>query len=374
MADESSGGLEFSLKGVLESQDGGWDCWDTVLSAGQIARLYRTGFLQVDEDRQRGKDLVTGRPVVNRKKIEQWADQLGHGGGVFGQLTWNFRREDGEIEYEDGKLTIVSRATLPDSRHRHMAIVQAVEAAERGGSFDDGRKFSVRIFNVPAVEENKIFYAMNQEGQKADATRSKWLHPSNTGQRIASELVRRSRHLTQDNVDTIRNQLSKRNPRLVAFNTLARAFEEHWSDAPTEESEFEAVLDYLLKFWDQLVTVLPRIGKLDLSARQRVREISLVDSAVAIAGYVYLARRFWEEDIDTIKLDALRDPAFLSRTNPRWTQEGILVTRTRKDGTQALTIRNAKESKEAMLSAMAEKVGLGGDTAPTPAATVSVAS
>jgi hypothetical protein len=360
--------VKTTLESVIPSQDGSHDSWDTVVTAKDIATLYQTGFLRLDPDRQRGRDAVTRKLILDNNKIERWAEQLINGEAYLGQLSWNFRTEDSKVEYNTGDrtLTIASgAATIPDSYHRHMAILKAVDSRNRGSAFDLERKFSVKIYHVPASEENRIFYAMNQEGQKADPSRSKWLHQVGMT-RLAGELVKQCRHLN-DNVDVVRDRLSRRNPRLCAFNTLSSAFENQWNEVdPDEQGALQGEVDYMVKFWDKLVSVRPELGKLDLLRRQKIRETSLVDSALAIHAYVAIARKMREQGVGLAALEKLAGKVtvggklvdILSRENDVWEKAGVLVPKTKRDGTRALNLRNARQSREAMLDVLAGIVGV----------------
>ncbi len=362
-------GVETTLGNVSPTQDGSGECYDAIVTARDISRLYRTGFLKIDPEHQRGVDSVTRKQVLDKDKIERWAEQLVSGEAYLGQLSWNFRKDDTGLKYdeESRKLTIgAGAATIPDSFHRHMAILKAVESAERGSGFDVDRKFSVRIYHVSAAEENRIFYAMNQEGQKADPTRSKWLHRVGVT-KLAGVLVERSPHLRETNVDTVRDRISMRNPRIFAFNTLSRAFEDHWSDVnPDDEKAFQADVEYLVGFWDKLVAVRPELGKLDLAKRKRVRETSLVDSAVAVTAYVAIARKMREQGVGLATLEKLKHQVtddgrpidFFSRENPLWEKIGVLVPVTKRDGRKTLNQRNAKEPRKAMLEQLMMLLGL----------------
>jgi hypothetical protein len=361
--------LQTYLDDVLQTQDGPWECYDAVVTASDIAELYRTGFLRIDPEKQRGIDPVSGKQVIDQKKIETWTDELIHQDAIFGELSWNLRRPESEIEYDrDGKRLRILRggATIPDSWHRHKAVLQAHDSAARGSGFDVLRRFSVRIYHVTAEDEARIFYALNQEGKPADSTRSKWLYPKEIPQKIARELVEKSPYLTADNVDTVRDRLSRRNPRLAAFNTFAKAMESAWSDVSVTATDH--VVPWLVGFWDKLVGVLPELKKLDIAARRTVRERSLADSGVAIHGYIRLARRMHDTGAALSNLERLAEPLeldgatvpFFSRSNPEWARRGILIPSTRKDGSVELTLRNARQSFDAMSDVLIEKVGLGG--------------
>jgi hypothetical protein len=243
--------------------------------------------------------------------------------------------------------------------------VKAAESADKGSGFDLSRKISVKIYNVPIEAENRIFYAMNQEGQKADPTRSKWLHRVGVT-KLAAALVESSPHL-RENVDTVRDRLSKRNPRLCAFNTLSRAFEEYWPEVNHEDkSSLDMEAAYLLQYWDKLVQIRPELGKLDLRRRQFVRENSLIDSALAITAYIALAKVLKEGGIGLAALERLSTQVessdngkhvdFFSRKNPTWEKIGVLVPVTKRNGSKALNLRNAKEPRRAMITAISALV------------------
>jgi hypothetical protein len=245
-----------------------------------------------------------------------------------------------------------------------MAILKAADSVGKGSSFSLDRKVSVRIYNAPASEENRIFYAMNQEGKKSDPTRSKWLHRLGAT-KIAGALAEQCSSL-KDNVDTIRDRLSKKNPRLCAFNTLSGAFETYWGDCnPEEEDAFKADVAYILTFWNKLAAVRPELGRLDIARRKRVRETLLVDCALAISAYVAIARTMRDRQIDLSRLDKLGKPVTItvktaagdeqrevdlfSRENPIWEQVGILVPSPKKSGEKVFTLRNARQTRDAML-------------------------
>jgi hypothetical protein len=303
-------GLQTAIENVFRTEDGPYPCYDAVMTARDISQLYKTGFLKVDHDRQRGLDSVTGHRILDDEKVDRWAEQLVKGEAYLGQLSWNFRKDETLLDYDEEKRSLkigAGAATIPDSGHRHMALLKAADSTGKGSSFNLDRKVSVRIYNAPASEENRIFYAMNQEGKKADPTRSKWLHRLGAA-KIAGALAEQCPSL-RDNVDTIRDRLSKKNPRLCAFNTLSGAFEAYWGDCnPEDEAPFKGDVEYAVQFWNRLAEARPELGKLDISRRKRVRETLLVDSALAIWAYVAIARKMRDRKVDLATLKKLGEP------------------------------------------------------------------
>jgi hypothetical protein len=364
--------METSIENVVLTRDGGYDCWDTTITAREIAKAFQLGLLAIDPEHQRGRNSVTGKPILKEEKVERWVRELQEDNAIFGQLTWNFRPDESDVAFRPdhenkGHGTLVIRegtATLPDSVHRHHAITRAVKSIASGSNFDPGRRFSLRIWRVPEAYENKIFYAMNMEHDKADATRSKWLAQKNVGQTIAREVVRLSPHLGEGNVETVTNTLSIKNPRLAAFNTIASGFEEAWSDIPVED--IEKAVTWNLAFWEKLVEVLPELKRLSLPQRQKSRKESLVGWAITIQGYIRLARRFYDEDIDLSVLRKLSEKHhdggktynFFGWDNPVFQRMGIIVPSINKKGETKLVARNSHETRRAMADVLAAKIDL----------------
>jgi hypothetical protein len=369
--------METRIDKVNVAQDYGRDVYDTVISARDIQRMFKHGLLLIDDDAQRGRNSVSGKQVVKQEKVERWTNDLLKGEAVFGQLTWNFRPNETDVEFDSETKTLIIRdgsATIPDSGHRHRAIVNAVDSIARGSDFDADTKFSLRVWTVEPELEPVIFYWMNQEGDKAEATRSKWLYQRGVGQRIAAAVVRSNSHLGQGNVETVGNTLSVKNPRLAAFNTISTAFEESWGDI--DESEVEEVTDWFNGFWDHLVGVLPELKRVGLPQRQQIRKSSMVGAANVIHGYIRLARTFRDLDADLSALDILGHKYthsdgtvhdLFAWDNPLWQEVDVVGSAVKPSGELVYSSRNSHQSRRAVTKALVNVVGL----APTAAEDVS---
>lgn len=360
--------MPFVLKNAAETEDGGRACYDVVSTAAEIHRAFKQGFLSIDDERQRGRNTVTGHRIEDPKKIDRWAEKLVEGNGYLGQLTWNIRREEGadpELEYDAETRTLTINALsayLPDSYHRTNAVVKAVDSIAKGSSFNKNRKISVRIYNAPADEENDIFYAYNQEGKPADQGRSKWLRPHDAAV-IARRFVAESPHLGHVNVDTFQDRLSKKSYRLASFGTIAKAIESGWATESADDASVENAVAYLIAFWDKVVDVRPELGKLSLAERQRVRETLLIDGALSMAALLRLAYRMYKAQIPLDILNNLRGRVpgeidFFSRENPVWKKLAILVPEQGKGGKLVYSVRNIRQTREAMYEAICEYLRL----------------
>ncbi len=127
--------VKTTLGNVVPTQDGPDTCYDAVVTAQDIATLYKTGFLKIDPDRQRGLDPVTRKPILDMEKIDRWADQLVAGEAYLGQLSWNFRKEETILDYESESRTLTigaGAATIPDSYHRHRGFLPSSSGYPKG--------------------------------------------------------------------------------------------------------------------------------------------------------------------------------------------------------------------------------------------------
>ena len=88
--------------------------------------------------------------------------------------------------------------------------------------------------------------------------------------------------------------------------------------------------------------------------------------AIAIQGYIRLARRFYDEGHDLSSLENLGEPHeddgkhynFFAWNNPVFQRAGIVVPAVTKKGEKRLTARNSHQTRRAMAEVMAKKVGL----------------
>lgn len=355
---------------VLRTSDGkGYRCFDTTVSAEEIHSMLRREDLRYDPDVQRGfKETKDGRhePLIDKKKVEMWTQALLDNDAFFGQLSWNYRPGESELEFtpydgDFGSLETTGVAWAPDSWHRMNAIAEAVEIARtRGGNFDPERKFSLRIWNVPKETEARIFYAMNQEGKKADATRSKVLYQSNVGQKLAVAFMKASSHL-DGNVGIVRNSVSKNDNKLMAFNTLSTALEGISGDVwVIEESDIGVLVPWLVEYWDRLVKNVPELGRLSLSARQKARRTTIASSAVAVHGFIRLAWYMRKENIDISKLDAFGDQDWFLLSNPAFLDRGLTLKRASSDeaASDEWITRNSRATQRAFTQMLIEKLGI----------------
>jgi hypothetical protein len=343
---------------ALKAHDLGGPAADISLPVWEFKLQFERGYIDMDPERQRGLHPVTGKPMLDEKRVDQIAQDLLDGKAVIGQITLNYRADDPRTKFVlgDEELEVEGIGYVVDGFHRTKAIIKAADAAV--SPLDPSTPVSIRVYSRPGAIEEPMFNGYN-DGKVADPSRRHWLFQRDLATKLARGLVEKSPHLGKANVDVVTDRLSAKNPRLAAFNTFAKAFEVNWGgkDAPTAD-EAEAVEEFLVRFWDKLVTVLPDLRPMDTGGRQRVREESMVGSAIAIHGYVALGKVLYDAGGSLEPLEQLNDPAWFAKTNPEWTKRGILVPALSRAGEERLTMRNAIQTRVAMKEALLAKLGL----------------
>ncbi len=127
-----------------------------------------------------------------------------------------------------------------------------------------------------------------------------------------------------------------------------------------------------MQYWNKLAEIRPELSKLDIARRKKVRETLLVDSALAISAYVAIARKIRERGLSLTVLEKLGEPSrialpdgegtrefdLFSRENPIWERLGILVPSTKRTGQKVFTLRNARQTRDAMLKALEHALDL----------------
>jgi hypothetical protein len=255
------------------------------------------------------------------------------------------RREALAREY-----VIAARYGLPTCVWQHAAVSGGLTQVEL-----DAVRAAVGS-NIDRAHECLVDHGRNVRGPLWSTDGHNYVAARKTFFAEACNLLPDVMSVLETNVETVTNTLSVKNPRLAAFNTFAVAFEDSWG--AIAEEEVERALSWFVGFWDKLVEVRPELTKMSLPARQERRRLSIGVSAIAIHGYVQLARRFYNENLSLDLLDRLRDDDFFSLTNRVWQEQGILVPSVNKAGMSVLQMRNANQTRRAMAAVLVGKVGL----------------
>lgn len=380
------------------SSDGGEDVFELRTTVGEIVAMYDAGYLEVGNIRPDHAKVVTKRGERFKRtsdRQKRWTEQLARGRGILGNLSWNADPTNNEIEWDDEEQRLIIRGIgeanplldTPDSATRHRAIIDAVKAPMR--TIDLSRPVSVRLWLVPReastpdeLTEGAVFDSYNQDGKPVNATVAKHAYQRDALERLVHEFVYSSAHLGLDNVETIQNSVSREASKLVAYNTLLTAFKDGYTVDVEDKERWDVELDWLQRFWDELVGSVPELGRVSLAQRKEYRRDSIGGSATLIHAYIRLANHLREQGLPpetvraladvkvTLSADGLRtvisplsgDPESLVRAgatigyfspdNPLWARIGVVVAKEAKDGSTAAEVRNAFQTREAAARAL----------------------
>ncbi|MBI4338470.1 MAG: hypothetical protein HY680_00795 [Chloroflexi bacterium] len=312
----------------------------TTVSVGRLGDLLEQELIWVDYDYQRGIKITWDsegnekkrEPNVDWGRVDEITQALLNGTLFGGSLTWNLRESEVKFEYDETheELRILGgRPTIPDSNHRHQAILKACKLVEvTGMSFDLNYEFPLLVEVLPLDGERNLFKEYNQLGRPANPTRSKWIDQADLHNKLASRVMEDSG--LRGHVEVVRNTISTNSPMVVTFNTLAKGVSEAFPDL--DEMNFQAYRKFLCEFVDYLAKVRPETGYLPLSRRKGVRESSIGDSGLVFGAYFRLAGNLfiakdWQSRLARLADKySCTDPAdggiwkgdLMGRSNPLW--------------------------------------------------------
>jgi hypothetical protein len=386
---------------VLFSQDGGEDVADMVVTMQDIVDLHKTGRLHIENARpmHARKSLKSGREkyVGTDDRLKNWTDQIARNKGVLGNLSWNFDPDETEVELDrkNGRLTL-KKGTIrtPDSATRHRAIIDAADAPLQ--TVDLSRRVSVRCWFVPRQQVDdiserltfeQVFDSYNQDGKPVNATVAKFNYQRDEIAKLVRAVFEQSPHLGMDNVETVQNSISVSSSKLVAYNTLHTAFDTNWKIDLDDQAALDAEVKWVVDAFDELVKTLPQVGKVGKAAAQKLRESSVIRSAVLVQAYIALMCQIREiggspaayfqnlpgtvtlaaDSEETVLKNGAIEPRFrkgevvdfFSYGNPLWRQTGFLLpSMDKKTGITKMGMFNARQQRNAVTAALRDRVGL----------------
>jgi len=302
------------------------------VTARQLVDAAKTEMLWTDQDVQRGVrpeithkvekelSLSKGYPpadtyVFNAESADDITEKLLRGQRLFvNPLVWNLRPNsfDAYFDVPERKIYIYDgKIYLPDSHHRHQAILKAAmvykSAPNEYPHFDLNKQFKVELYFLKKSDEGNYFFDKNQRPTPTAKSKAYDL----TSLDDLSNLAKRVIDLTPTlagNVNRVTDRLSAKNPNVVTLSTLRETLK-HASDSEgLDESEIEGYATVASTLLQLLTEVRPELGNLPLAERKRIRVASLVDAPIMFQGYGALISDF---NVDVVKLG-------LSKAAERW--------------------------------------------------------
>jgi hypothetical protein len=334
------------------------------VTAEQIADAAESRLIWTDQSVQRGIQptapsgvarelaLSDGYPdpriyIFDASNADDITNKLLIGDRLFlNPLVWNLR--PGAFEAysgSDNNFTLYAgRIYLPDSHHRHQAILKAVRAyRDRPGAYPAfalSRQFKLEIYFLDREDEGNYFFDKNQRPRSTALSKAYDLTTQDDLSVLAKKVLDHTRDLDKG-VNRATDRLSKKAPHFVTLSTLREVMRTFAGGTEVEENELEGLALIASSFFKLLIGVRPEL-RVDTSHVER--EATLASAAVMMHGYAQLMRDY---NLDVARLGGERasgkwqnalqrlSPAvtyvygdwagdYLSRENPLWAELGIV--------------------------------------------------
>jgi hypothetical protein len=351
------------------------------ITVEELADAAANVLLWTDQDVQRGikpaldpippreLSLADGYPDPNKyifqvDNADDMAEKLLHGEKLFlNPLIWNLRPGAFEgfwNDIEDALHIYSGKIYLPDSHHRHQAIIKAVRlwrsAPKDYPRFKGDREFKIELYFLSRQDEGNYFFDKNQRPKPTEKSKAYDLTTLDDLSLLAKKVIDDSKSL-QGNVNRVTDRLIAKNPQVITLSTLREMMK---TFAPTETfdtSELEGLASVAAKFYDMLASVRPELGKKEVGERRVIRESLLVDSATMMHGYAAVMKEFnadlgkfgpsraadmWKRRLQRLKSNISYQYGkwrgdFFEKRNPLWRAVGI--AKPGRDG-KRLTVLN----------------------------------
>lgn len=338
------------------------------VTARQIVDAAKTEMLWTDQEVQRGVrpevtakvdkelSLSKGYPpsdtyVFRSDAADEITEKLLRGQRLFiNPLVWNLRPGsfDAFFDPTERKIYIYDgRIYLPDSHHRHQAILKASAIYKTAPAeyphFDLNKQFKVELYFLKKFDEGNYFFDKNQLSTPTAKSKAYDL----TSQDDLSVLAKRVIELTPSlagNVNRVTDRLTAKNPNVVTLSTLRETLKHAADSEGLDESEIEGFAMVASTLLRLLAEARPELGSLPLADRKQARSLLLVDAPIMFQGYSALIQDFnsdvaklglskatelWRTKLQRLTATVSYSEGqwrgdFFEKANPLWTRLGVV--------------------------------------------------
>jgi hypothetical protein len=359
--------LPLNINNVGLVDDAGGTHFECQMTGGFIVDLYKSGLLKLTGNIRPAHREGVRLAGKTKTKVEKWTRELLDNDAIIGNISIRLdpTKSVHEQWYDEDaghdSLTITEGVLdcAVDSLSRIKAILEAADNPL--GTFNRSTKFQVRIWLLDDATAAKVATIYNTRGDKVNESTAKFAYSETKEQEIARNLVSKSQHLGQDNVEVLSNSVSASSHKLTAFNTISRAVENYWKGGPVTTADVEAQSQWLISAWDSLVAHRPEFGKISTPARQEQRKKTIASTAVVIFGLIDTMSTMYADRQDPAvaftKIAPRDGEDVFSWDNPIWSEAGVVVA----GDTGRLTTRNSYQARRAAGRLLHELLGLSAD-------------
>ncbi|WP_130011162.1 DNA sulfur modification protein DndB [Serinicoccus sediminis] len=290
-------------------------------------------------------------------------------------LVWNLRpgtfeaywnEETSELHLYNGKIY------LPDSHHRHQAILKAMRAYrdhETGyPKFRPGKQLKVELYLLDQNGEGDYFFDKNQRPKPTALSKAYDLTSSDDLSMLAKRVLEENPDLDRG-TNRVTDRLGKKAPHFVTLSTLREAMRTFAGGTEVTETEMEGLASIAAEFFTMLAQVRP---ELRASTPQSDRDGKLASAGVMFHAYAHLMRDY-QSDIASLGPRAAKNKwsgalsrlapesvvkvdqwtgDFFDVSNPEWQDSGI----TRLNRNNRLTVLNTGGARTAAAGVLRRRV------------------
>lgn len=358
--------LPLTVSNVGLVDDAGGTHYECQMTGGFLVDLRKNGLLTLTGNIRPAHREGVRLAGKTRTKVEKWTRELLDNNAIIGNISIRLDPTKAEYEHwydeEAGHDCLTITEGVLDCAVDSLSRIKAILAAADNplGTFDLGTKFQVRIWLLDNAGAAKVATIYNTRGDKVNESAAKFAYSETKEQEIARNLVSRSDHLGQDNVEVLSNSVSASSHKLTAFNTISRAIENYWKGGPVTSADVDAQSQWLISAWASLVEHRPEFGKISTPDRQKQRQKTIASTAVVMFGLIGTMSTMYAEKQDPAVVFARIAPSdgrdVFSWDNPIWRDAGVVVT-----GEKRPTTRNSYQARRAAVRILHELMGLHSD-------------
>ncbi|MVZ95612.1 hypothetical protein CTI30_18750 [Bacillus velezensis] len=302
--------LPYKFKNVIKIKE---DNYVTSITAKELSELYNSSILQYNYNTQREGKHIKGSlipvPKTNPKSVDEIKELFIKGDLIVSMLTFNARlgTSDGdeEVEYDPSDQTLtVTRGTLLDALDGYHRISGIVKAIAEVPELD--QPFILNVLNYDE-EKAKVHFAQMNTINPVEKSRIEELGQKRYSSTVVEQLKFKSE---------LKNKISPQSDIgldsnfFVTYYTLSEAID----DAFELKSRKDAlkIAKYLVDFFDNLFYAFPdEFLEDDLSS---IRKQSYINHNVMFYGYVYLAKKMKENNVELNKLENILNTIDFSKS------------------------------------------------------------
>lgn len=330
----------------------------TTLTLQQIADAAESRMLWTDQSVQRGINpaapsstprelaLAVGYPdsryIFDGANADDITEKLLRNQRMFlSPLVWNLRPGTFKAFWDESTASVYvysGKIYLPDSHHRHQAILKAMraylDAPKAYPDFLPNQEVKVELYFLSRTDEGNYFFDKNQRPKSTALSKAFDL----TTEDDLSVLAKKVLDLNPDfgkGVNRATDRLTKKARQFVTLSTMREMMRVFAGQSEVEETELDGLAEIASEFLSMLMRVRP---ELNVDTSHAVRDKTLASSAVMFVGYAYLMRDFandlsklgsskaragWQERLSSLDPGRLYSRGswvgdVMSKENPLW--------------------------------------------------------